>query len=261
MQNLIKLLQDDPREVIPLFLFGDTHIGSKSFRRKEFEALVKKIKEEDAYWVYMGDIADSISVSDKRYDPHLIDNTFPTIADQYEYVRKILDPIKDKGLVILTGNHDDKIRRRSNTGYDYVQLLANNLSVPYGSYSCFLTLKLGHWDITLFLDHGHGLGRRLGSKINKVTDFPRHIEADVYGMGHVHRTAIASGTRLRHSAKFRHNKIVHKPLLFLLTGSYYDGYTEGQSGYAERLALPPDRIGCVKILFDRKQKSMEAVMA
>jgi len=80
---------------------------------------------------------DSIVPSDTRFDAH---RKFQMVDKTADKIISVLRPISDRILMLLTGNHEDKINR---AGYfNPTEKICNALNVPYGGYSSFLKVGL-----------------------------------------------------------------------------------------------------------------------
>jgi len=110
-----------------IYLLGDVHIGSANFARPEFVKSVNMIKESGGYWIGMGDYVDCITTRDPRFNPFEIAQEFGVrdlanlpMAQANEFM-KLIEPIKDKCLGLISGNHEDKYRQHNGTDItDYI---------------------------------------------------------------------------------------------------------------------------------------------
>ena len=155
----MKLLEKKIPSTCQIVLWGDSHEGNIAKHDKG----VEKIKEwilakRNRYWVHMGDECDSITTDDKRYafDPKQRD---PIPLQQSRNVVKELRPIAGRGIVMLNGNHNQKLARFGNLTRDIV---CEGLKVPYGTWSCKVRLVTSDGDggvrqvCKMFLTHGIG---------------------------------------------------------------------------------------------------------
>ena len=247
-----------------LYALGDVHVGNIGFAKEKFERTIRAIRNDPrALVILMGDLADAIVPTDKRFDGRTIHpDFFPRIQDiavaEYEYLEQILDPIKEKIVVILTGNHEETIRR-----HHYLDLtndLCRKLKVPYGEYCCGVALtftrggKKGRSErFILFVHHGAGGGASVGGRLTKLEKLPESVLADIYLMGHFHEQLFD----VKPVMKFNFDKkdpvtgepgvVEEKPRLFLFTGSYLKSYVQGVCTYSERAMYRPNSLGCVRI--------------
>lgn len=221
-------------EIIPV---GDVHIGSPNCNIKSFKGIINYIANTpNCYMIGMGDYAESILPKDKRFDPS---QEFKIIDEYYQDILSILNPIKEKILCLLTGNHEYKLHTE---GYgDLTLRLSRELRVPYAGFSTFLRLETNETKkrIVIYAHHGWFAGRQRGSKINNLENLMRDYEADIYLCGHSHDLFATRRVRLSFNGA--------KKVIFANTGSFLETSTWGTSGYGERAGYPPQKLGVVKI--------------
>lgn len=233
---------------------GDEHKGANDHDGKLFKASLEKIASEpNHYWVGMGDPCEFIAYSDKRFDPRDYDmanplhNSFQRQADAY--VKDVSIIPEERRLGLICGNHDDKVTTRYH--YDVHSYICEKLS-PRPSfslgYSAFLRLAFkrarSSSPFKFCLHHGHGGGRRAGSKINKVEDLAfSYPFCHVYVMGHCHdrfiRPAIATDMSLRC------DELIERPRMLAMSGTFKRSVTKHNSSWGEQKQFPPTSIGCV----------------
>lgn len=179
-------------EIVPI---GDVHIGDSHSDIKLLENVIKYVLEkEHRYVILNGDLMNTAiktSVSD-------VYGELLSPSQQVQFVAEKLLPIKDRILAIGSGNHEDRIYLQ--TGLDMTYMLALELGVKelYSNNSYVLFLKVGcsHTSrpskikqqvYSIFVQHGRGGGRKMGSKVNRLIDMDDIVaNADLYIMGHVH---------------------------------------------------------------------------
>lgn len=250
-------------ESIPLYLLGDTHFGHVGCDKDLIAEHVQRIKEEGALWAHLGDIADAITSSDRRYNVKNMDRSLLTLKEQYEYAAELLKPIGDTCVGILSGNHDEKVSMSENKGYDHVMDLAKEIGAPYLGYIGFVTLHFENqnkdrWGHKVFLWHGSGGGRKYGGKINRMTDLAADFIADTYAVGHYHQLGVQVKSVLEHVTNGRHNHIAKRLRVFAMCGGYLEGYVPNNTTYVEKTAYPPGILGCVKLEFFPDKRRVEA---
>lgn len=245
-------------DTIKLTLMGDEHKGALDHDAKLFKASLGKIAADDNhYWLGMGDPCEFIAYSDKRFDPRDYDmrnplhNSFQRQAD--EYVKDVSIVPEKRRLGLILGNHDDKVTTRYH--YDVHEHICQGLSrrPNFGlSYSAILKLrfirKVKSSDtctvLKLCLHHGHGGGRRAGSKINKVEDLAfSYPFCHIYAMGHCHdrfiRPAVAT------DCTPEADELIERPRFLAMTGTYKRSVTTHNSSWGEQKQFPPTSIGCI----------------
>ena len=268
-----------------IILFGDTHEGCILKHKKGVRDVVEYIKNtENCFAVHMGDIVESIAIDDIRYDRKTIDPGSPTPLKQYLNARDELEPIKDKLLVILEGNHDWKVERKHG---DFLrEIVCEPLGVPYGTFDCWLTAVPGKkpaWryckegdknnvKYNFFLTHGVGTAKsaakdpilRLGNRM-AAAKWKLHEHASdcvLMAQGHTHRLMVVKPTKTLgmkcvdgqiiqeyYTTSDSLEKIDKDHRWYLHCGSFLKKYGPmGVSGYAERMGLPPAELGFVRVI-------------
>lgn len=239
---------------------GDWHIGHKTVEWDCLKRTLKWIEQNDAYWIGMGDYCQAIvpSPNESRFDIREFDVQLIHPDDQYRKAEELLKPITKKGLMMLTGNHDDVLRRHHY--HDFVDTMAHNLGVPYVGISGFLRLSFKRLEsiskLDLYCHHGYFGGRTKGGKIKRVTEMANIFEADVYAMGHVHEIDHTTTVRLFVD---KAGKVKEKVRHFLVTGGFIRGYVENTGTYIERAMYPPTRIGSLALRFWPENRKIEVV--
>lgn len=230
-------------EIIPT---GDWHYGSPNCKIDKVKDLLNYVSSNpDCRLILMGDLWNSILPKDKRYNP---DQEFEMIDEQYDYLKNLLLPIKDKILCALTGNHEWKLHSE---GYgDLTKRLCKELGISYGGFSSFIKLlikpKTHHKGLTIFAHHGWTASRKTGAVINAVENLSQYYQADVYLVGHSHKLSSTKQTKISWGGA--------RDVLFCNTGTYLQTATLGQTSYSERAGYPPLRIGCLKIKWYPRQE-------
>ena len=247
---------------------GDIHLGAVNCDKDKLQARINRIKNTpNCYTIIMGDIADAITLHDKRFDGNTVDPELKEPERQYEYAEEVLRPIKDKIIGIHTGNHDSFLRKETarmlrNSGIygedkilqesDWVKKLCKNLGVPHLSFSAFTRLtfqnpkkELDVSQFKIFSTHGRYGGERVGGNVNKVEDYASFFEADIYLSAHTHQ--IVSSKRVILTVSQRSRDIIERIQVFAVTGSFLRGYAVGNTSYVEESVKRPTRIGTITV--------------
>ena len=233
--------------------FGDLHVGNRNADLRKIREIANWIRETPkCYWLGMGDYVDAIvwHPNEKRIDPDIVDYRYYKPEDAYEFIYRLFEPIKNKCLGLLTGNHDDILRKRHYK--DWVKDLAQRLNVPYLTFSAFLRLSFRlqynnerpkNQEFVIFATHGYYTGRSTGGKVTRLESLAQWIEADIYLMAHTHELL---GHRRIVLAASRGGRVIEKKKVFALTGGFLRGYVNEHS-YVEKRLLAPTKIGILSI--------------
>jgi len=230
---------------LKLVALGDIHLGHRNVDLRVLNKVINFIKNEDnCLWLGMGDYADAITVKDRRFDLNSIDPNYPTPDKQYRRIRELFEPIKEKCLGLLDGNHDYLHWKLHN--HNYVDSLAYDLGVPYLTIDAYIRLvfkrnsgkRAKQKQFDFYAHHGWTTARTMGGRINRITDlasiFPN---LPLYLQGHVHllgpipprvQLQVDNGLNVR---EMKQN--------FVFTGSFLKGYMPNAISYVEAKSYVP----------------------
>lgn len=180
---------------------GDWHLGNVNAHMGGIRECIERLKHPDTFVVLKGDLLDSILPNDKRY-AHCSVN-IPTPMASLDLLTELLQPVRDKILAVMLGNHEYKLINTLNVAWE----LAKRLDAPYGGYACkFISLdekhKVRH---KMFLTHGYGslpAGAKdvIQRKANRESALKRRLEGTghtdciVMSMAHVHQLMAVNPT-------------------------------------------------------------------
>lgn len=244
---------EDKKEPLVLIPFSDLHLGADGFNKTYFKNTVEWIKNKpNCYAIGLGDYCDCIIMNDKRFDIKSVDKEFLPQLDnlpmaQLKSLEKLLEPIKDKIICMIPGNHEDRFRTYNSV--DVMYELHRDLGVEVGDYMSFLRLKFDHKQfhttpIVVWLQHGWFSGRKMGGKVNQLSDVANSFEADVYLAGHSHDLWATTIEKLCLATSGK--ELLKEKKIFGNTGTFMETITSGGSGYAERKAYPMSKIGTLR---------------
>lgn len=214
---------------IKIIALSDWHIGDQLCNLKKIKEVLEEVKKNDnTYIILNGDLANTAiktSVSDV-YSEQL------TPTEQILTICELLEPVKDKILVIHPGNHENRILK--NDGVDIIYLAAKQLGIEdrfsAGWWYLYLTLGMSTKQrpvmYTITGCHGYGGGRKYGGKINNLVEMSDKVVADLYVMGHTHTPIITRNSIF--VPDYQHRSLVQKDKYYLMTNSFleYGGYGE-----------------------------------
>lgn len=236
----------DHAYIIPI---GDLHIGDPLFDEKKLKRMLEWIrKEPNTFVILMGDIlncATKNSVSD----------TYSEIQNPQQakkYAGELLDPVKDRILGSIDGNHEFRIWKES--GVDIAEDLAERLDCPYGKEGLLINIKMGREgnlnhaiNYSIYCTHGTGAGRTIGAKANTLKRASEIVLADVYIIAHIH--FMQSYADYYYVPDVIHKRVITHKRLYISSSSFLDW-----GGYAETKMLPPNKIGAARLRLDGTKK-------
>lgn len=179
-------------EVIEIHPMADHHIGDSMC---DFKSVMERIEyirtTPNAYCILGGDLMDTAICSS-------IGDTYGANLQPMEQLKqcvKIFEPIKDKIIAVLPGNHENRVYKSD--GIDMTEIMCNQLGIPekYSPTTALLFIRFGtqggkHHNrpqlYTAYVTHGSGGGRREGGKVNRLADLASIVDADIYIHSHTH---------------------------------------------------------------------------
>ncbi len=245
-----------------IYPIGDIHAGSFHCAEGEVKKQVAIIKEDKkAYWLGMGDYADAILKDDKRFDIGGLASWVEKsniIESQRVWLKELFEPIKDKCLGLLTGNHEECLHNKYQN--DLTRNLCKDLGVRYGGYQAYVNIVFNRRKedteggtrraYLIHAWHGAGSAQTEGARLMRLVRLVNDIQADIYLMGHLHAMTQHTPDRLI----LRSGRIRSIKLAATITGSWLRGYTQSSPErpvnptYIERQGYKPSRIGCPSIV-------------
>lgn len=221
------------------------HVGAPQCDVKFLRQHIQRIKDDpDARWVYMGDGGECVTklskgdVYGQLLSPQL----------QLEALIDLLDPIKDKGLFGIRGNHGHRVYKETGLSFDHTLCSHKGLAIPYLGAAAFARFEIGRTVYTSYFHHGTDSGTTLRAKIAAAESFGSHVDTDAIFTAHSHVAEDLTPTPLRCvvgrgdgtftvRTKMRHQYIC---------GTAYDSRT----GYAEDKGYKPLLPAYLAVEFD-----------
>ena len=273
----MKLLTKQLENSHNIFIFGDIHLGSVLSSQKGWEKLVDMMNSEyegcsNNYAIDGGDMIEAIMVDDKRFGQEKLEEPLP--LEQMKRAIEAREPIKDKLLTILMGNHERKLWRFGNI----TEKVCDDLGVDYGTYTCKLSIKDKRDRLMYKLYDTHGFKNITSTaddpkrrKSNMELILKRHLrfqagDCAVMVKHHSHKLLVCKpetelyllddGKRIKqaYTGAGQNEPYIHPDARWYgNAGSFLKLYGDGISGYAEIMEYNPVELGfLVLIVRDRK---------
>lgn len=240
--------------IIPI---ADVHIGDKLANLKLLKETLLRIKNEpNTYTIINGDLC-NMALKNSKSDVYS-DTLSP--MEQVLKATELLEDIKDKILVISTGNHEDRTMKETNI--DVTRLIARELGIEdrYADAWWYLYLTFGQdvkkrpitYGITGL--HGYGGGRKSGGKINRLEDMSQTVIADLYLMSHTHKPI--STKSCIYVPYYQSKTLMKEEMYYLMTNSFL----ESDGGYAEKMGFPPVNTSVTEARLDGVKKKIKVII-
>lgn len=238
--------------IIPI---SDVHIGDKTANLKAFKEVLERIKSEpNTYTILNGDLC-NMALKNSKSDVY--SDELSPMAQVLEVI-KFIEPIKDKVLLMASGNHEDRTTR--DTNIDVLKLVSRQLNIEYAPSWWYLYLSFGEdkkgrrVNYTLTGYHGSGGGRKSGGKINRLEEMSQVVIADVYIMSHTHKPIATKG--LIYTPYFQSKTLTKQEMYYLMTNSF----VEYEGSYAEKMGMIPSHNGITEAILDGKEKKIRLIL-
>lgn len=245
-------------DVIELHPLADLHIGDMCSDYKLIMERLEHIKNTpNAYCILGGDLMDTAIASS-------IGDTYGANLQPMEQLKqcvKIFEPLKDKILAVLPGNHENRVYKAD--GIDLTALMCSQLGVAekYSATTAVLFIRFGkgaaqgHKDrrqlYTVYATHGSGGGRKEGGKVNRLADLSSIVDCDIYIHGHTHLPLVFKESFMRTSRTTSTVEPVEK--LFVNTAAWLN-----YGGYGDKAGFKPASKRSPVIYLDGQKHDMWA---
>jgi hypothetical protein len=261
-----------------IFDTGDWHVGPHGFDEGGLDDMLAEVREDkNARMILKGDLIDAISTDDKRFCSLTYDikDRWRSIDDHLEFLVEKLMPVRDKILCNLHGNHELTLLKQT----DLTRRLCKALNVPYGGYTCILTLNTPEGSkhaFKMLLTHGRrGISSHakdpIQSKANMEASLKKHMSnLQIYdcvyqSMGHAHKliivpptvtrevmlTSTTTGLKQNYKSAVKQNmsEISPESRWYVCSGSFLKTFSQpGHLSYAELAQYGPVEIGCAEVV-------------
>lgn len=245
------------RPNIEIYPVADVHLGAKECMEQEFMKFLEYVQEKpNAYLILAGDLinnATKTSVSncfDDRYRP----------AEQKKIMCKLLEPVRDKILVAVPGNHEARSEKDVDDDPMYDIMAKLDIEDRYRKNRAFLKLKFGDLRkgyskmnpvYVMAIVHGTGGGALTGGGVNRAERYAYTFEGvDALIMGHTHKPLNTFPGKIRVDP--RNNTAKEVPFDVIVATSWLHN-----ADYAARKMLSPTSHVLQRIVLSGNRKEIE----
>lgn len=195
--------QFDDAEPVLVYPLADVHLGAIEHNEKEWEALVKKIAATpNAYVTLGGDLINNNTRSS-------VGNPWDDVLrprDQKRLMVEYLEPIRDRILCCVSGNHERRSMKDADDDPTYDIMSKLDIEDVYRPNAAFVKLQLNkertrpnrwHNCYTIAVTHGAGGGIYTGATVNRNERWGNVIEnLDCVIVGHTHKGTITRPSKI-----------------------------------------------------------------
>ena len=183
--------------------------------------------------------------------PRTIDNM---LMDQCLGFCKDIDFMRGRIIGLIGGNHDAQFQ----SGIFMSQKIADILGAKWLGVCSLGRITIDFYNktqsITEYLHHGKG-GGSPGNALNKAIDMHDTVESDICFMSDSHTRTLDMTAKMRLGGTNENGEIrmIMRDIISGRTGSFLNGYVNGEGSYVTDMALKPASLGGVKVQVVPKQ--------
>lgn len=245
-------------KAIKIACISDVHYGALEHMEREWKQFLMKLdKDPDLYLVLGGDLINNNTRSSvgSPWD----DTVRP--REQKKHMVEFLNPIKDRILCCVSGNHERRSLKDADDDPTYDIMAKLDIEDVYRQNAAFLKLQLGqrhansdraNVTYALAMTHGAGGGIYTGATVNRNERWGNVIDGvDCLIVGHTHKGTVSRPSKLSLDL---HNNTVSMKEYVVISCVAWQRYAE----YPLQKMLLPSTTGNPQILhLSDKEKNIE----
>lgn len=248
-----------PREDITIIPIADVHLGARECMETEFRSFIGTVAEKPNVYVCL--LGDLISNGLKNSVTNVYEEVYRPF-EQKKMMAKILEPIQDRILFSIEGNHERRSSRDCDDSVNYDIMAKLDLEMYYRPNMAFVKLQFGDQKMdglrnptyTICGSHGSGGGSLTGGGINKTERFAAYIDnLDCFISGHTHRPAITQPGKIYIDT--HNNQVKLKPFKVITATSWLN-----PGGYPFQKLLTPTSHALQTLTLRGDRKEMVVTM-
>ena len=219
------------RPDLKIYPVADVHLGAAEHMKSEWEAFCKKVLEDpNAYLILAGDLLNN---GTRNSLTNVFEETMRP-RDQKTRMCELLEPIKDRSLCIVNGNHERRNKDVDNDiGYDIACKL--DIEDRFRQNVCFLKIRMGDRakvtcgpsrpTYVIVVTHGAGGGMLTGGAVNRAERFGYVMNgADALILGHTHKPFVTQPSQIRIDARNETVTLVPFKVISVTSWLQWGGY-------------------------------------
>lgn len=255
----------EPSTTDPLniYILADVHYLSSQCDVRLLKRTIKHIQSDPmGKVILLGDIFDAILPGDPRFDFTILPRELLADPHNMKYIAsfikdegiKILEPLKDKILLYITGNHEEALQKH--LPVDVFGEIASVLNIPLFGYHGHIILTLGERSrqtVDIYVFHGKSASSRIPTQLSSLMSLAQNTTADIFIAGHTHNYVVAHDVGEKRDGK----KIKFYPRLFMIAPGFRKYFLPNpkETSYEERKRYGYPMIGAPVIqIFLKKEK-------
>ncbi len=247
------------REDITIIPISDVHLGAAEHMQRPWELFCQDVlKSPNTYLTLGGDLINNATRSSVS---NIFEETMRP-SEQKKLMAKMLEPLRDRILCAVSGNHERRSQKDADDDPTYDILCKLDIEDRYRENMAFLKVQMGNPagdglanpTYTVVLTHGAGGGIYTGSAVNRNERFGNVIDgADLLIVGHTHKPFVTQPAKIKIDTQ--NNKISFKPFKVVSSSAWLNF-----GGYAAQKMLLPSSHAHQRITLCGKKKEILVTM-
>lgn len=257
--DMVKHHFDEPIVIFPI---SDVHFGALEHCKKEWLAFCKKVDETpNARIILGGDLINNNVRTCGFINPY---DELVRPREQKQRMVEFLEPIKDKILCAVSGNHEARSMRDDDIDITYDIMAKLDIEDLYRPSMAFMKVSLGHrqddntpiQSYTFAVTHGAGGGIYTGATVNRNERFGNIIEGlDCLIVGHTHKGTVSKPSKMVIDRKNDTVSMSHYTVISMVSWLNYGGYAMQKMLLPAYVADPQ----MIKLAMSKKNKKIEVI--
>ena len=219
-------------EPITIFPISDVHFGALEHCSREWLDFCKMVENTpNARLILGGDMINNSVRTCSFVNPF---DELVRPREQKKRMVEFLEPIKDKILCCVSGNHEARSLKDDDIDITYDIMAKLDIEDLYRPNMCFMKVGLGHRkaeankpvnSYTFAVTHGAGGGIYTGATVNRNERFGNVIDGlDCLIVGHTHKGTISKPAKIVMDARNEQVYMTHYTVVSMVSWLNYGGY-------------------------------------
>lgn len=225
-------------EDITIIPVADVHLGAREHMRDSWEQFLDRVRQTPNVYLTLG--GDLINNATRNSVSNIFDDTMRP-AEQKRQMAKMLEPVRDRILCSVTGNHERRSGKDADDDPLYDIMCKLDCEHLHRENIAFLKVQMGRQEASgernptykIAVTHGSGGGIYTGAAVNRNERFGYTIDGlDLLIVGHSHKPFVTQPGKLVFDCQ--NNRVSIKPFKVVTATSWmeYGGYA------AQKMLLP-----------------------
>lgn len=262
MKHDFEMVTHEFDEPIVIYPISDVHFGALEHMKNEWQNFCKMIAQTpNAYVILGGDLVNNNVRTCAFINPY---DELVRPREQKKRMVEFLEPIKDRILCAVSGNHENRSLKDDDVDITYDIMTKLDIEDLYRPNMAFMKVSLGHrkndntpiQSYTFAVTHGAGGGIYTGATVNRNERFGNVIEGlDCLIVGHTHKGTISKPSKIVIDRKNNKVSMSHYTVISMTSWLNY-------GGYAMQKMLLPAHVGDpqkLKLHMSQSNKRIEVI--